>query len=255
MKKNQKSDIETIIKIFYFNINKVGCKFDFFLKLLLSFICLNIISAHSQIIENQSHIFGVGYQYFFESHNTKFDNLNVYYVNKNNYYLNFGIKIGFSNSRSSKYEYEKTTVIDSGKAVAGEFKKSLDIDYTSFNVGLFYPVFPFENTQITFGTDLVYITDNSFHYKEEIISPVDVVYMDPKLRIRNEHTGKISNINSYQFQFTSTFEYMIPLNRRKSWYLAPNIGISYRFTELIDNSDLTYFGYGIGLSLKYRFQQ
>jgi hypothetical protein len=275
MKKNQKSNIEAIIKRFFLNLKRESFKFVFFLKLLFPLICLNFISANSQSNEKQNYYFGIGYQHIFELNQTSFrgltavpnccidnltgdgniDNLNVSFIFKGNNYLNFGIRVGYSKSKSNLYTFENELINVNGELFNGEFKHSLDVEYNSFNLGLFYPFIADDNWLLTVGTDMLYLTDNSYYQKEEITFPIDRgVFQDTQTRTRNKFSGKIENINKMQFQLTSSFEYLLLLNRKKIFYLVPNIALSYRFTDLINKSGWTNFGYGIGLSLRYKLQ-
>lgn len=243
--------------------------------LIITFIFLNIISIYSQTNDNQSYFLGVGYQYSFESHSTTLksisanpscciddlsgegntDKFNLNFIYKSSSDLNLGINFGYNRLKSNLYSFETELINVNGNLFNGEFKHNLDIDYSFFNFGLFYPYFPIENLFLTFGAEIQYLSDINYHQKEEITFPIDKgVFQDSQTRTRNEISGKIGNVNKLQFQVISTMELLLPLNRKKNWYLAPHVDLSYRFTEIFNQSGWTNYGYGIGISLKYRYR-
>jgi hypothetical protein len=255
-------------------IFRTPLKSNFLLIILI--LITNISSMYSQIIDKQNYYFGIGFQHDFDFDNTNFrginavqsccldnlsgegtvDNFNLSFIYKGNDYQNFGINFGYNSSKSNIYSYEKEVINVNGNIYNGEFKHNLDIDYFSYNLGLFYPYLLEENIFISLGCDIINLTDINYNQKEEITLPFDRgVFQDTQTRTRNEFSGKLNNINNIQFQFNSSIEYLLPLNRKKSLFLAPHVVLTYRFSELIKQSDWTKFGYGIGLSLRFRFEK
>lgn len=155
---------------------------------------------------------------------------------------------------------ETTSIISDEGYLEGVFEHTLDAKI--FNAGYEPSIIfnPFGALNISTGIRFAYIYQAEYSQEERIKSPegfgtfIDSLGNDTHERVRNKYSGDIPEIQPYQLHIVGRINYELPLNKRNTWLLVPEISYYYPITEIVKNTNWKISSIAAGLSLKYSFQ-
>ncbi|MBI5325985.1 MAG: OmpA family protein [Ignavibacteriae bacterium] len=89
-----------------------------------------------------------------------------------------------------------------------------------------------KNFSIYAGLDLGYLITGNFDNYEKLIKPENRGTFNNKRRIRNDISGKLSNLNKIQAGIKFGLSYRLPLDKNSNWFLIPELNYTLYFTNV-----------------------
>ncbi len=151
---------------------------------------------------------------------------------------------------------EPTRIIVGSSVQDGVFDHHLEGSFTSLGLEPFLAWRVESSWTLNLGARVAYTTTSSYEQWEQLSQPSGIgTFMnadgsDSRRRRRNEFSGAITKLN-VQWAAVAGISYELPLNRKKSWLLSPEL--MYHFALNNVSSDLEWSAYALtlGVALKY----
>ncbi len=171
------------------------------------------------------------------------------YPLKDNLFL--GIRAGYL-TRDGKFSRDERQWVNvNGRDTLGTIRHTLEvmladialeptINYRFFNNFLVHAGFQF----------IPFNLKKDFHSWEQLVIP-EIGTFENNSRIRLDTSGKINDYSSMKLSLLLGLSYEFPLNRKKSWILAPEIFYTYGLLPEIKDSSWKINMLRFGLALKY----
>lgn len=147
---------------------------------------------------------------------------------------------------------ESTNVLIDGTQRIGTFEHSLA---TGLSAVAFEPIVifnPIGRFRLLAGGRAGFFLSGTYNQKETILEPNLGVFTDTRTRSRNEYSGDIPQLQSFQAGLLFGIAQELPLNRKRTLYLQPEIIFSLALTPVASGvSSWSAHALRFGLSLKY----
>lgn len=145
-----------------------------------------------------------------------------------------GVRLTFAELGGDFQAYEKELVY------AGELEsKEATFEHTlkpRVTVLMFEPNVTFNPAwalTVGAGIQIGYAASSSFEQTETLISPDNIVFENGS-RVRNERSGEIPTVNTFQVALTGRVAYEWPLDDIGQITLGPELSYSYALTDIVD---------------------
>ncbi len=165
---------------------------------------------------------------------------------------NLQVRMGYSNVSGLLKTVEPQTFGIDGKPMYGKFQYAIDAGLSYFGLSTLAKKEIYDNTNLLAGFNIGLISGNSFEQKEEIIESKDAIFKETNSKIRNHYTGNIPNTSSIIFSIEAGINYVFPMNKEKTFFIAPEIFLSYGLNSYNANLPWHIFSPKIGLSIFYK---
>ncbi len=166
--------------------------------------------------------------------------------------LGIGIKTGISKLNGNLLSSENFLVNDE----AAELKKgniTYNVNFNNFQLFL-EPVFQLwlaKKFFLNLGGKFSIILENSYVQKEKLENlPPNITFNNGSVE-RNIQSGELPNTNVLQYGFKAGFGYELPLNKRGSLLLVPEISLAMNLSKFTKDLDWKTNSASLFLSLKY----
>ncbi|MBM2815226.1 MAG: OmpA/MotB domain protein [Ignavibacteria bacterium] len=152
---------------------------------------------------------------------------------------------------------EATTIKLNNQITTGTFEHKLESKYMNigFEPALIY--MPIDKLLLSVGLRLGKNITSTYKQIETITQPpgigtfLDSLGNDSHSRSRNAYSGNLPKAIPYQFGIFAGVSYELPLNKRGSLRLAPEVMYYLPLTELVENTDWKVSSIRAGIALKY----
>ena len=149
-----------------------------------------------------------------------------------------------------KSDEEKTIIIGNSPENA-LIEHSLFTDFISLFFDLSFNYNLFHNLELFTSASLIYITDAKFEQKETLIKPENRGTFENGKRTRNEISGKITDINKFNYFLRVGINYELPLNKTKSITILPGGAISASLRNLLKDESWTIIHISLGFTILF----
>ncbi len=151
---------------------------------------------------------------------------------------------------------EATRIISGSSVQSGLFEHHLEGSVSGFGVEPLFILSPLPHWMFSVGGRVGLIVTSNYSQWEQLSQPSGVgTFMnadgsDSHSRVRNEFSGIVPNVN-VQFAAVLGVSYELPMNRKKSWLLCPELYYHYSVSTV--TSDLVWKAHvlSLGVALKY----
>ncbi|MFH1051570.1 MAG: OmpA family protein [bacterium] len=173
------------------------------------------------------------------------------------YQQNISFRLGFQSDDTELNKTEKILILLQGEPITGEFEHVINAKFNSLTIEPLYAIKFLDAISIKAGCRAGLLLSNSYSQYEKIIKPegkatfLDSLGKDSQSIFRNKSSGEIPDINNIQFSLQAGFSYDLPLNKTKTFYLTPELFLSYGLTPLVKNMVWFSHSVSVGLTLKY----
>lgn len=161
------------------------------------------------------------------------------------------IRLGIYSLDGRLSEIEKETIIINDHLQTAEIEHSLDISFSTVSLGIFGRYLILDKLSILGGINLGLPIQREYYQAETLIYPEDYGTFKNGSRIRNVSEGDIDKTNSILLFVDIGLSYDIPLNKRKSFYLSPEVFYSKSLNDVLIMDTWKISSFRIGLSFKY----
>lgn len=164
----------------------------------------------------------------------------------------FSLQMGFDFSYHSRaFEtLEKVNFGINGEKTPGEIKHELVASLGTIGLSPQLTITPFENFSILIGGDLGYFIYKKYSQKESIIKPEEgVVFVENNSDVRNENSGSLKNAYLINSVLSGGIRYEIPINRKGTTILAPEIKYDLGINPIIEDIDWNINSVSLGFAL------
>jgi hypothetical protein len=169
-------------------------------------------------------------------------------INENTF---VGSKLFYNSSQGLLASQESTLVIVNLTEQLGVIEHSIDSKFVIAGISPFIGK-NFENTNISLGANIGYITSGTYSQKEQIVEPSNTGYFkENNSRIRNVSSGDIQNLNKLMFGIFAEISYDLKMNISNTLFFSPNLNLGYSFTNFVQNLDWKFFSAKAGIAIKY----
>lgn len=164
----------------------------------------------------------------------------------------FSARLSFVQNNGFFSKQEPTIVIVDGISQEGIFEHKLDTWFTFLNLELK------SNHTIDYflwyfvGLGISFPLKSTFHQKEVIVKPEDRGTFNNGLRVRNEFSGKISDVRPLVPYLTLGISGELPAHKRGLFFLYPEFNLRYYFFSPIRGVNWNSLLLRLGLALKFR---
>lgn len=161
-------------------------------------------------------------------------------------------RLGFNTLSGVFREKEATNIIVDGVSVPGIFEHELESSISNIEIQILATYRAVSELYFNGGLKVGYILAKSFNQSEILIEPKDRGTFLDGTRIRNQYSGDIPEANNTFLGLTLGAHYSLPLNKRKSYYLQPEIYYSYYPTKVVKDLSWNIQTLRAGISVKYQ---
>lgn len=149
-----------------------------------------------------------------------------------------------------KSNEDKDIIIDN-KPEKAEIEHSLEtgLFFIYLETGIIYKLF--NNFKFSTSISVDYLAYADFEQKETLIRPENRGTFENGKRIRNESSGKINELNKFNFFISAGISYELPLNKIRSITLLPGAKISAGLNNLLPGYKWGLINISIGLDLLF----
>lgn len=164
--------------------------------------------------------------------------------------IDVSLRLGYFslNGKLSANEYEYI-IIDTLKIAEIEHSLTGELGLLGIEPAIYFRLY--ENFFIFLGTNIGILLPKKFEQKEELIEPANYGTFENGLRTRNEQAGTIQKTSTVLMFLSAGFSYDIPLNSRRTLYLAPEVIFSFGLNSVLQDRTWKITFIRGGLSLKY----
>lgn len=147
---------------------------------------------------------------------------------------------------------ESTTVIVGNETQDAKFEHRVDASLSSIGFEPLFGVRPAGPLTLHIGGRLGMILTKQFSQQETIVQPEDVGVFENGRRTRNDTTAEIPNAAGTEAAVIAGLSYELPLNRKRTLLLQPELLFSLGITKVATDVDWNTSGIRFGVGLKYR---
>jgi hypothetical protein len=167
-------------------------------------------------------------------------------------FLSFQLKIFRNDLSGDLTRFENVILTIEGQPIDGliENHNESDIKTISFSPGFLVNLTP--GLVIGAGATLNFITNSSYEQYEKIIDPAWGVFPGTGTRVKNHSTGEITNTNSLVITLDVNLRYSIPMNSRRTIFLAPELSYKHGVTDVVDGVEWKVNQISAGLNILFR---
>lgn len=162
-----------------------------------------------------------------------------------------GFNLGFSKINANLFGFGKEAIIVNDTLFNGEFKHSIDINYTAFTAGIFFN-WNMDGGNGVYGFECQYINQSNYTQKEEISFPKDGgVFQNTNTHLRNIQSGDIPNLPKLLYLVYIKMVQDFLLNSDGTYVLSPYLYCDYTINEISKSSGWHSVSIGLGFSFKF----
>lgn len=149
--------------------------------------------------------------------------------------------------------FQNVNVLVDGASTEGQSTFYLNNDFSFLNLD-FNAMYTLDS-KINFmaGPRIAFIMNANYDQKEVLTKPVDRgVFYNEQTRSRNELNGAIDNTAILLFGLNAGVSYRLPLNKRGSLFLVPELFYHLNFNKLVSDVDWKMHSVNFGVAVEYR---
>ncbi len=168
------------------------------------------------------------------------------------------VRLGVQSFDALLSKIEPTTIMGDNGIVAGQFEHTLQSNFMNLGIepGVMYELIP--NLYVNAGARIGLNMTSTYDQKETIVQPAGKgTFIDPNTgastnkRTRNESNGDIPDATALQLGVLAGISYELPLNKDKSFRLAPEVSFYYGLTNLANEIEWSANAVRGGVAIKY----
>ncbi len=163
-----------------------------------------------------------------------------------------GARASYSTYSGLLESFQSVPVIIDGKSATGKLRHSIDATIGSLNIEPSAGYFVWRNLIVQLGFRVGFNIYSNVHQIEEIVEPSDRGTFIDGTRTRNRYDGKIPELSVFQLSALGGLSYDLPLNRKGSYFLTPEIFYYFGFTNQVKDIKWKVNSLRFGLALKYK---
>jgi hypothetical protein len=161
------------------------------------------------------------------------------------------LRIGFTNIAGDLSEMENEYIIYNDELETAEIEHTLSADLGALTFGLYGRFLVFEGLALLGGVNAGLPMIKKYSQKETLVKPENYGVFENGTRTRNESEGDIDGISSI-FMFAEVgISYDFELNKRRSFYLAPEVFYSFMLNDVLEEDKWQINSIRIGLTFRY----
>lgn len=161
-------------------------------------------------------------------------------------------RVGFNTLSAVFKENETTNIIVDGVSVPGIFEHQLESSISNIEISLLATYRAVSELFVNAGIKAGLLLSKSFNQFEKLIEPKERGTFLDGTRIRNEYSGEIPNASSSFWGITIGAHYSLILNKKKSYFLQPEIYYTFYPTNVVKDLNWNIHILRAGLSVKYQ---
>jgi hypothetical protein len=162
-----------------------------------------------------------------------------------------GFNLGFSKINDNLFGFGKEAIIVNDTLFNGEFKHSIDINYSAFFAGIFFN-WNMEGGNLVYGFECNFINQSNYIQKEEISFPKDgVVFQNTNTHFRNIQSGDIPNLQKILYLAYMKMVQDFQLNSVGTYVISPYLFCDYQINEISKSSGWHSVSFGLGFCFKF----
>jgi len=169
----------------------------------------------------------------------------------------FTLRAEYIDHRALLSEREAVTVIVDGARQNGAFEHRVDATISSIGLqpGVAWRLL--DHLFLSAGVRGALLLQRDYQQEERIVEPLDrgtfldSAGTDSHSRVRNARSGELPNSASLLVQPTLGLSYELPLNRRGTLLLVPEVSFAFALTDIVGGVDWRTHGLRAGIALKY----
>ena len=252
----------------------------FYFSILIIILNMNSVSVFSQdslmtitpAKESSVLNYGIYAAYLFDIHSANFKELPQVpnccyeYGNTNGHGFALGIlgtiklfenpvlviNANYENSKALFRRIESKLIGVNGIDYNGKIEHSINTSFTALTLNLSLAYNIYDNLNAYLGLAFAYRLNSNYIQKETLIEPDSVGAFENHSRVRNVSEGNILNANQFQPSIIVGINYDIPVNKKKSIFLTPELSYRYPLTRTIDGYDWKMHSVFLALALKFK---
>jgi hypothetical protein len=161
------------------------------------------------------------------------------------------LRAGFSMLSGELSEIENELIIYNDQLETAEIEHLLTADFSLITFGLYGRFLVFDGLSIIGGFNAGLPIAKKYSQKESLVKPVNYGVFENGTRTRNVSEGDIEGVSPVFLLLDIGLSYDIPLNKRNSMFLSPEIFYSVMINDVLENDKWRINSLKIGLSLRY----
>lgn len=161
-------------------------------------------------------------------------------------------RLGFNLLSSNFNESEPFFPIIDGVPVNGIFEHDLQVNLSAFELSLLGSYRLIDELSAIGGLLISGSVGQSYSQVERIVEPSDRGTFSDGTREHNKFEGSIPELNSLNLGITLGLTYSLPLNRKKTLFLHPEISYSYYLMPVVSDLDWNINTLRVGASVFYK---
>lgn len=169
-----------------------------------------------------------------------------------NYKMQLTGRLSISKSNGELTRFEQTTVVVDGQETIGEFEHYVNSKFTIFGIEPLFTYKPITDLGLHGGFRLGLITAADYYQIEKISKPIDRGTFSDGRTYRNQSKGDIDSINSFQFGIKIGASYKLPINKKKTLFVVPEMFYTLNLTNHIQERNWSVNSLSFGVGIKYR---
>ncbi len=251
-------------------------KLNFFFILVCSVIFLSN-ESFSEDVELSNSTFGIFANYGLNMHTADFNmlrdipnccpdfetgngtdlGLGLLYEYRLESKFSIGLRLGLTNLSGQLSSIENTTVMIDNAPGDGEFEHLMDGKFTAIGLTPMLIYNATDQLKVHLGFQYNFISTSTFDQVEKIKTPANIGTFidengeDTHSRTRNEYAGDIPDAKSSSMAVTLGVGYELPLNKKNTLRLTPEIFYNYGLSELVSETSWKVSRIEGGIALKY----
>ena len=147
---------------------------------------------------------------------------------------------------------ESTTILIDGSADQGVFQHNLSAYISAAELSAIGSYKVWNDLSVLAGFKMAYLLSKSFSQSETIIQPVDRGTFIDGTREHNQYSGTLPNSNNINFGITIGAAYTLPLNKKKSLFVNPELFYTYYLQPVIVGLNWNIHTIRLGASVVYK---
>lgn len=165
--------------------------------------------------------------------------------------LEIALRAGFEGRGATLETSEPFPVIVDGNEYDGEIRHVLE---TSLPVVMIEPLLGlrFGSARAQLGPRFGIVTGGTFEQREELARPEEIGTFENRRRVRNEASGAIPGVGSFDAGLTLGLSYDIALDRERTMLASPEVMFTADLTSV--TSDLSWRAHALRLGVALRYQ-
>jgi len=161
------------------------------------------------------------------------------------------LRLGFCSIKGDLSEIENEYIIYNDQLETAEIEHLLTADISALTFGLYSRFLVIEGLSLLAGVNAGFPMSKKYTQSETLVKPVNYGVFENGRRTRNESEGDIEGISSLFLFLDVGISYDIPLNKRKSLYMSPEIFYSFMLNDVLKDENWQINSIRIGLNFRY----